>query len=127
MKRFYTLFTFFCILMGCKGANNFQSVDVETFAQLLQDSSVIILDVRTESEYKQGHIKGAILMDVTLPHFKDSALKELPKEQTIAIYCRSGRRSKTAAQLLAAEGYKVVELNTGINTWKGEVKSGLRP
>jgi rhodanese-related sulfurtransferase len=43
-------------------------------------------------------------------------------DKTIALYCRSGRRSKTAAQLLAKQGYQIIELNTGFNSWKGEVE-----
>ena len=100
----------------------FQSVDAEHFAQIIEDTTVVRLDVRTDAEYQQGHIPGAILIDVTQSAFIDKAKQQLPKEKTIALYCRSGRRSKTAAQLLAKEGYKVVELNAGFNSWKGEVE-----
>jgi rhodanese-related sulfurtransferase len=122
MKRILTLLTSICALVGCKGSDMFQSVDAEHFAQIIEDTTVVRLDVRTDAEYQQGHIPGAILLDVTQSTFIDKAKQQLPKEKTIALYCRSGRRSKTAAQLLAKEGYKVVELNAGFNSWKGEVE-----
>ena len=107
--------------LGCKAAD-FHSVDAETFAQVITDTTVIRLDVRTQGEYAQGHIPGAILIDVTQADFMQKAEQLLPKDKTIALYCRSGRKSKTVAQLLAKQGYQVIELNTGFNSWKGEVE-----
>jgi rhodanese-related sulfurtransferase len=120
MKRIMMILSSLCALVGCKGAD-FQSVDAESFAQIIQDSTIIRLDVRTPNEYQQGHIPGAILIDVTQSNFLEQAIQQLPKSQTIALYCRSGRRSKVAAQILAKAGYTVVELNTGFNSWNGEV------
>ena len=107
--------------LGCQAAD-FRSVDADRFAQVIEDTTVVRLDVRTASEYSQGHIPGALLIDVTLADFMQKAEQLLPKDKTIALYCRSGRRSKTAAQLLAKQGYQVIELNTGFNSWKGEVE-----
>ena len=120
MKRLPLLL---CLLsfLGCKAAD-FRSVDAETFAKVIEDTTVIRLDVRTQVEYAQGHIPEAMLIDVTQADFMQKAEQLLPKDKTIALYCRSGRRSKTAAQLLAKQGYQVIELNTGFNSWKGEVE-----
>ena len=107
--------------VGCKAAD-FRSVDAETFAQVIEDSTVVRLDVRTANEYTQGHIPNALLIDVTQADFMQKAEQLLPKDKTIALYCRSGRRSKKAAMQLAQHGYQVVELNTGFNSWKGEVE-----
>ena len=107
--------------LGCNAAD-FCSVDADSFAQIIEDTTVIRLDVRTASEYAQGHIPNALLIDVTQADFMQKAEQLLPKDKTIALYCRSGRRSKTAAQLLAKQGYQVIELNTGFNSWKGEVE-----
>lgn len=120
MKRIMMILSSLCALVGCKGAD-FQSVDAESFAQIIQDSTIIRLYVRTPNEYQQGHIPGAILIDVNQSNFLEQAIQQLPKSQTIALYCRSGRRSKVAAQILAKAGYTVVELNTGFNSWNGEV------
>ena len=107
--------------LGCQAAD-FRSMDADRFAQVIEDTTVVRLDVRTASEYSQGHIPGALLIDVTQADFMQKAEQLLPKDKTIALYCRSGRRSKTAAMQLAQQGYQVVELNTGFNSWKGEVE-----
>ena len=123
MKRMLGLLTTLCALVGCQpdGAM-YQSVDVATFAEIIQDSNVVLLDVRTQSEYEAGHIPNAILIDVTQADFLPKCKQQLPLDKTIALYCRSGNRSKKAAQILSQEKYKVVELNTGFNAWKGEVE-----
>ena len=107
--------------LGCKAAD-FRSVDADSFAQLIEDTTVLRLDVRTANEYAQGHIPGALLIDVTQADFMQKAEQLLPKDKSIALYCRSGRRSKTAAMQLAKQGYQVIELNTGFNSWKGEIE-----
>ena len=99
----------------------FQSVDVNTFETIIADTAVIRLDVRQLQEFNEGHIPGAAVIDVLQPDFEEKALARLPKDRTIALYCRSGRRSKKAATVLAENGYTVVELSTG---WIGWVNAG---
>ena len=91
-------------------------------AKKLMDSEegCIILDVRTREEYDQGHIPGAILMPDTEMEAKAADL--LPdKDQLILVYCRSGRRSKLAAQSLADLGYTNIREFGGILDWPYEV------
>ena len=81
------------------------------------EQNYIIVDARTQSEFDEGHIAGAIL----IPEYEisDRAEKELPdKNQLILVYCRSGRRSKIAAQALADLGYTNVKEFGGIITWE---------
>lgn len=81
----------------------------------------IILDTRTQEEYEEGHIPGAIL----IPHdqIKESAEVLLPdKDQLILVYCRSGRRSKLAAQDLLSLGYTNIKEFGGIIDWPYEVE-----
>ena len=92
------------------------------------DENVILLDVRTPQEFEQGHIKGAINVDVRDKDFKENAAKVLKFNPdrvapTVAVYCRSGVRSVNAANILLKEGYakKVYNLEKGINGWMGEV------
>ena len=87
-------------------------------AKELMDSEkdYIILDVRTEEEFKEKHIENAIL----IPHteIEQRAEKELKdKNQLILVYCRSGNRSKTASKILAELGYTNVMEFGGINSW----------
>ena len=81
----------------------------------------IILDVRTQAEYDEGHIPGAVLIPNT--EIKDRAEGELPdKDQLILVYCRSGNRSKQAAQILARLGYTNIKEFGGIIDWPYEVE-----
>ena len=84
------------------------------------ESDYIIVDARTEEEYAEGHIPGAIL----IPEYEiaDRAQSELPdKDQLILVYCRSGRRSKIASQALADLGYTNVKEFGGIIDWPYDV------
>mgnify|MGYP002514242834 FL=1 len=83
------------------------------------ETNFIIIDARTEEEFNEGHIEGAIL----IPEYEISerAEKELPnKDQLILVYCRSGRRSKIASQALADLGYTNVKEFGGIIDWPYE-------
>lgn len=107
-------------------SDKFKSVDVVAFEQAIADTAVVRLDVRTAEEYSEGHIEGALNIDVLKESFEDIALKTLPKEKTIALYCRSGRRSKSAANILADKGYQVIELDKGYNSWTGAGKKAVK-
>lgn len=110
-------------LLSCQSSKpGFRSVSVDEFQHLIADSSVIRLDVRTAKEFDEGHIPNAVNIDVLQPDFLQKALSSLPCKRTIAVNCRSGKRSKKAAELLAKKGYKVVELDTGFNGWMEEGK-----
>lgn len=110
-------------LLSCLSSKpGFRSVSVDEFQHLIADSSVIRLDVRTAKEFDEGHIPNAVNIDVLQPDFLHKALSSLPRKRTIAVNCRSGKRSKKAAELLAKKGYKVVELDTGFNGWLEEGK-----
>ena len=82
-----------------------------------EESDYIIVDAREQSEYDEGHIKGAIVIPYT--EIEQKAEEMLPdKEQLILVYCRSGRRSKIAAQSLANMGYTNVKEFGGIIDWQ---------
>ena len=117
MKRLLIIAMSLFSFLGLRAAD-FQSVDVKEFARVLQQDNTFLLDVRTEKEYAEGHLKGSVCIDVTQTNFLAKAEKQLPKDKTIALYCRSGRRSKKAAELLANAGYRVVELSTGFLGWQ---------
>lgn len=84
------------------------------------ETDFIIVDARTEEEFNEGHIEGATL----IPEYEiaERAEKELPnKDQLILVYCRSGRRSKIAAQALVDLGYTNVKEFGGIIDWQYEI------
>ena len=126
-KIFMIISAVLCNLLGCTAQQqNFESLDVEAFEKVISDTSVVRLDVRSIDEYASGHIAKAINIDVMKDDFKIKATSLLPKDKTIALYCRSGRRSKKAAGILVENGYKVIELNSGISGWINAQKEIVR-
>ena len=80
------------------------------------EEDYVLLDVRTQEEYDDGHIAGAILIPDT--EIRDRAEQELTnKDQLILVYCRSGRRSKLAAEILEELGYTRIREFGGILDW----------
>jgi rhodanese-related sulfurtransferase len=117
----------FALLLTALGLNtacsqNFENMDVQQFSELIADTNVFILDVRKAEEFAEGHIKGAILIDQFKSDFMEQAKAKLPKDRTIAVYCRSGRRSANACDKLEAAGYKPINLKGGIMAWMKEGK-----
>ena len=109
------------LLVGCSGSNSKNAYEQITPAEAkaLMDSEegYIILDVRTPEEFAAGHIAGAILIpDYEIGEKAESILTD--KDQLILVYCRSGRRSKNAANELATLGYTNIKEFGGINDWK---------
>ena len=126
-KIFMIISAVLCNLLGCTAQQqNFESLDVEAFEKVISDTSVVRLDVRSIDEYASGHIAKAINIDVMKDDFKTKPTSLLPKDKTIALYCRSGRRSKKAAGILVENGYKVIELNSGISGWINARKELVR-
>ena len=126
-KIFMIISAVLCNLLGCTAQQqNFESLDVEAFEKVISDTSVVRLDVRSIDEYASGHIAKAINIDVMKDDFKTKATSLLPKDKTIALYCRSGRRSKKAAGILSENGYKVIELHSGISGWINAGKEIVR-
>lgn len=117
MKKIFSLLPLSALLFSCSSDKAFKSVSVEEFADLIADTTVQRLDVRTPEEYAQGHIAGSKNIDVLDSDFEGDALETLDKDRTVALYCRSGRRSKKAAEILTAGGFSVVELSAGFNGW----------
>ena len=99
-------------------AQKFKTVDVAEFAKAVADTSYVVVDVRTPAEHAEGHIPGTHFnIDVLEDSYTETALKTLPKDKPVALYCRSGNRSKNAARILAENGYQVLELGTGFRGW----------
>lgn len=97
----------------------FKTVDVDEFMNCIADADkVTLLDVRTPPEHAEGYIPGTDYnIDVLEDNYLEVALEKLPNDKPVALYCRSGNRSKNAALMLAEKGYEVIELATGIRGW----------
>ena len=111
-------------LVGCGGnaaGAGYRHISPEEAQRLMkEETNYIILDVRTGKEYGEGHIPKAICIPNEV--IEKTPPKELPdKNQMILVYCRSGRRSKEAAQKLSDMGYRNIVEFGGIIDWHGEI------
>lgn len=96
-----------------------KDVHTDEFATIISDTSKIqLVDVRTPEEYAEEHLERAVNIDVNDSTFLQHATASLEKGKTVAVYCRSGKRSALAASLLAKQGYNVINLLGGILAWK---------
>ncbi len=124
MKYLAFILCFGALLAGCGSAPQelgFRQVDQETAKELMRtEQDYIILDVRTYEEYVEGHIPDAICIPNEV--IDEEPLPELDDpDQLILVYCRSGRRSKEAAEKLADAGYTNVVEFGGIIDWTGDI------
>lgn len=99
---------------------SYTSISAEEAKRIMDtEKDFIILDVRTAEEFSEGHIPGAMLIpDYEIEEKVEERLKD--KEQTILVYCRSGRRSKIAAETLSELGYTNIKEFGGIIDWPYE-------
>ena len=126
MKKLIPILLSALMFTGCAATNNSQT---NTYRQIAMDEAVdmmaqetgyIILDVRRADEFAAGHIPGAI--NIANESIGTDEIPELPdKDQLIMVYCRSGRRSKEAAEKLVKLGYTNIVEFGGILDWKGGI------
>lgn len=122
LKSIYFMF-FVCIflfgMMACssKPKDKFTNLSSDEFERLIEDRNVQRLDVRTVAEYSEGHIPGSININILDDNFSSAADEVLDKSLPVAVYCKSGRRSRNAARLLVKKGYTVYNLDKGILNW----------
>ena len=128
MKKLILFLMTAILLTACGQANPnsqeavYMNITAQEAKQIMDsEEGYIILDTRTQAEYDEGHIPGAIV----IPHdeINEKAEQMLPdKDQLILVYCRSGRRSKLAAQSLVELGYTNIKEFGGIINWPYEVE-----
>ena len=96
-----------------------RQVDCDEFEKIIADKNrVVLIDVCSTEEFNAGHLKGAIHIDMRQNTFRKKCEEQFDKSKTIALYCRNGFRSSTAARILSEAGYDAVNLKGGINGWK---------
>ncbi len=108
-------------LIGCAGQeeSRYRTVSVTEAAKMIEaDPSIVVLDVRTEEEYQSetGHIADALLIPVQELEERVDELEPFTS-RPVLVYCRSGNRSRTASDLLTAQGFNVTMMEGGITAW----------
>ena len=97
------------------GSDAIATVDPQTAVAIVQQDDVTVVDVRTPAEFAAGHVEGAVNIDVQDASF-DSRIAELDKTAAYFVYCRSGNRSATASDRMAAAGFTdLTNLDGGLN------------
>ena len=128
---FYLFITAFALGMwACTSKEEkYKNLTSAQFEQLIKDSTVQLVDVRTVAEYTEGYIPGSLNVNVKDEEGFPLAVDELlDKDRPVAVYCRSGRRSRTAAELLIKKGFqKVYNLDKGILNWMEEGREINKP
>ena len=106
-------------MSACTSESSYHKISAQEAKEMMESQDVIIVDVRTQEEYNEGYIENAIL----IPNESISeAPRELPdKDAIILVYCRSGNRSKQAADKLVALGYTNIYDFGGIIDWPYEI------
>jgi rhodanese-related sulfurtransferase len=132
MKYSYVIFTILTVLVfsACKQVKKHSSNSVKEQAFPIKTISVatleahrkvkkgLLLDVRTPEETAEGHIEAAVFLDYYRSDFQ-TQIQKFPKDEPVYIYCRSGNRSRKAAQKLAALGFRdVYNIEGGFQAWK---------
>lgn len=125
MKRIsYLILSFLMVmtLVACQSQIEVQSIDGDTVYQMLQDhEDFVLVDVREQDEYDDGHIPNAMLIPLGTIE-EDFETKVPSKDKKIVIYCRSGRRSKEAYTKIVNLGYQNVYDLGGILDWKYDIE-----
>ena len=120
-----TIYLFFFVtvfslgLWACTGNKDikYKNLSSAQFEELIKNPNVQLVDVRTLAEHMEGHIPGSLNINVKDEQFASCTDDLLDKGKDVAVYCRSGRRSRTAAELLVKKGFKVYNLDKGILNW----------
>lgn len=128
MKKLVMILLAVILLTACGQAEEndqgvvYMNITAEEAKRIMDnEEDYIILDVRTQAEYDQGHIPGAILIPNTEIETRAEKVLE-DKDQLILVYCRTGRRSKLAAEILVELGYTNIKEFGGIVDWPYEVE-----
>lgn len=118
---FFISMCLWVVMAGCTGHSDIKNITPEECDALLKQQDVQLVDVRTEQEYGNGHLKEAILINIQGQDFTAKATQQLDKQKPVIIYCRSGRRSMQAAQILVNEDFETVyNMKGGILAWQAE-------
>jgi rhodanese-related sulfurtransferase len=108
------------------GSSTFQNLNSDEFEKLIAGQDIQLLDVRTAEEYAESHLQNSTNIDVLQKSFAKQASEVLKKELPVAVYCKSGRRSRNAADILVKQGYKVYNLDSGITGWIADGKTVVK-
>ena len=123
MKKILIMTLLITTILGC---NNSTSQEVKKISptafqtQLTKSESAVLIDVRTPEEFAEGHLEGAVNINVNDKDF-ETKLNALEKDNALLLYCRSGMRSGKASKIASQQGFKeIYDMFGGISGWMSE-------
>ena len=117
MKKVIAVLVSALLLAGCSTSSSAIDLSVSEFSTKVAELGIITLDVRTPGEFNEGHIDGAQLINFQSGNFENE-ISSLDKNQTYAVYCRSGNRSGQAVKVMSEAGFsKLYNLDGGVIDW----------
>jgi hypothetical protein len=123
MKKNYSLIIVLLVwfFTACSGQSSSNILSPKQLSdKLATTKNITLMDVRTPSEFSEGHIKGATNVDWNGGNF-ENILSKYDRTKTYFLYCKSGHRAGLAAEWMRSHGFKnVFELNGGINAWQSD-------
>lgn len=98
-------------------AQSYSDVDIAAAKKMISNKDVVILDVRTPEEFREGHIDKAILANINDPSF-DARIARIGKDKQVLVYCAAGGRSARASKMMSEKGWKsVTNMKGGFSAW----------
>jgi phage shock protein E len=121
----YLIFSFFLLFANFQSADaQFVTVTSEEAAVKMKKKRTVVLDVRTKEEFAQGHLPNAMNIDVLDSANFVQQIQTLNKRKKYVVYCRSGKRSLKASELLTISQFKhIYNMEGGILAWKGVLQN----
>ena len=120
MKKIFLLLIYITIFAGCD-KQIYEQITADEAHEMISKKDVIILDVREDNEFNQGHLENAI--NIPFDELEDRFMKEVTsdKDQIIILYCRSGHRAMIGAETLASLGFTNLYTFGSIDDWEYEI------
>ena len=115
---FYFCGVLFFLFSNCNSPSAPKTISVSDLDLVMaQEDSIQLVDVRTSKEWENGILPNALQIDVSAPGFLESAEKNIDPSKPVYVYCRSGRRSLIACELLREKGFNVYNIEGGYLQW----------
>ena len=122
MKSLFYYLSLLALATLLPGCTPYENLGPDAFSEASSAANARIVDVRTPEDYAEGHLPRAVNCDWEGGDFLPKMEAAFDKSAPLYVYCRSGRRSAEAAEVLAKAGYEVYNLAGGIIGWKEEGK-----
>jgi len=117
-KQLIILGLYLTVTLAAQSSQNIKNLSAAEFKKAIDSGKYLLIDVRTPNEFAQGYIRGALNINLQDADFVTKIKALTTKNKALAVYCRSGRRSKAALSAIATQNVQFIELNDGVIGWQ---------